>query len=57
MVAVQGRPGEEQESRFELYKSHCVSVCSDVTQSISQNFDFSWPSEVELVSNLTTWGK
>ena len=33
------------------------SVCSDMMQSISQNFDFSWPSEVELVSNSTTWGK
>ena len=40
-----------------IYTNRAACVCGDVTQSILRNFDFSWPSEVELVSNSTTWEK
>ena len=48
VVAVQGGPGEEQESGFDLYESRCMNVCGDVMQSTFRNCDFSWLSEVEL---------
>ena len=42
VVAVQGGPGEERESGFDLYKSRCVSVCGDVTRSISISLGQVW---------------